>query len=173
MKIKVPDHIIHIMIQPKDFFPGNSRFPLLIYKNAFDLLHDSNDALALLHQNDWTQAWIDGVYDFHHYHSNTHEVLVIISGECEVQFGGDKGKTYVVTFGDVVILPAGVAHKSLRMSEDFQCIGAYPFDVGTDMNEGSFDEYAKAIESIQRVGVPKKDPVFGDKGFLFDYWVDA
>lgn len=171
MNIKIPDQIIDAMIQPKDFFPGNPRFPLLIYKGTLNLLSDSSNAVqALLHKNDWTEAWVDKVYDFHHYHSNTHEVLVIIAGECEVQFGGEGGEKYVVTLGDVVILPAGVSHKSLKMSDDFQCIGAYPFDVGYDMNYGSSEEYAKSIENIKRVEMPKKDPVFGDKGFLFDYW---
>ncbi|MDA9271957.1 hypothetical protein N9Q05_01055 [bacterium] len=43
-------------------------------------------------------------------------------------------------------------------------------DVGYDMNYGSSEESAKSIENIKRVEMPKKDPIFGEKGFLFDYW---
>jgi uncharacterized protein YjlB len=38
------------------------------------------------------------------------------------------------------------------------------------MNYGKIEEYAKAIETIKQVGLPKKDPVFGEKGVLFKYW---
>lgn len=170
-KAVTPGDVIHDIIMPEGFFPNNPQYPLLIYQQTFSASHESPQTIqGWLKQNNWGHAWVDSIYDFHHYHSNTHEVLVIISGHCQAQFGGDKGAVYMVNQGDVVILPVGVAHKSVSMSVDFKCIGAYPFDVGYDMNYGKAEEYSKAIEAIKQVGLPKKDPIFGDHGLLFNYW---
>lgn len=157
------------IIVPKDYLPGNPDYPLLIYKQAVTDC-DEKTVQTQLEQNDWRHAWVDSIYDFHHYHCNTHEVLVILSGTCQVQFGGDDRSIYAVNQGDVVIIPAGVAHKSLSMSDDFRCMGAYPFDVGHDMNYGTIEEYTKAIDAIKQVGLPKKDPILGEEGLLFKYW---
>lgn len=123
-----------------------------------------------LKENHWGHSWVDTIYDFHHYHSNTHEVLVIISGTCQAQFGGENGLIYETHAGDVIIIPAGVAHKSLNMSKDFQCIGAYSSDVVYDMKQGDIEEYNQALSTIKKLGLPKMDPIFGDKGMLFNYW---
>ena len=166
-----PKEVVHAMISACDCFPNNSNYPLLIYKQVSSLINQSPQAIqAWLKQNGWGCSWIDGIYDYHHYHSDTHETLVIIAGECNVQIGGEKGQCYTVHEGDVVILPAGVAHKSLSASSDFRCIGAYPFEAGCDMHYGKREEYLVAVEQIKKVGLPEKDPVFGENGLLFDYW---
>lgn len=170
MNIRPPIEMIQAVILSQDYFPGNPYYPLLIYRQVFSTAENSKTIQNLLKQNGWCHAWVDSIYDFHHYHSNTHEVLVIISGNCAVQFGGEHGSIYTVNLGDVVILPAGVAHKSLKMSDDFRCIGAYPFDIEYDINDGKKEEYIKAFETIKKVGLPTQDPFFGKKGFLFDYW---
>lgn len=163
--------VIQKMILPQGYFPGNSNYPLLIYRHTFSEMNESLQTIQdRLEQNNWTHSWMDSVYDFHHYHSNTHEVLVVMSGDCQVQFGGENGPVYRISLGDVVIIPAGVAHKSLTMSSDFQCVGAYPFDVEYDMRYGNIEEYSKAIEAIKQVGLPENDPFFGEKGLLFNYW---
>ncbi|WP_419421271.1 cupin domain-containing protein (plasmid) [Legionella sp. D16C41] len=172
MTIQKPIEVIQERIPSRDYLPGNSRYPLLIYKQAV-LLPDEESAPTLqdwLKQNKWTHAWVDSIYDFHHYHSNTHEVLIILSGDCQVQFGGDQGQIYTVIPGDVIIIPAGVAHKSLKMSKNFRCIGAYPFDIEYDMNYGNAEEYLKACEAVSQVGLPTTDPIFGIQGTLYDYW---
>ena len=114
-------------------------------------------------------SWLGSMYDFQHYHSNSHEVLVIIAGSCLVQFGGEQGPKYTVNPGDVVIIPAGVAHRSIHWSDDFKCIGAYPCAVDLDMNFGSEEEYSQALKTIKELGLPKQDPIFGKNGLLFDY----
>ena len=158
------------MISPHKNFPGNPRFPLLIYKQVFSITYSAEEIQSWLKKNDWGSSWIDSIYDFHHYHSNTHEVLAIISGDCLVQFGGEKGPHYTVNSGDIVIIPAGIAHKSIEKSDNFRCIGAYPFDVGYDMKYGKKEEYADAIKAIKNVDLPAKDPIFGEMGLIFDYW---
>jgi uncharacterized protein YjlB len=163
--------IIQKMIASQNYFPGNPYYPLLIYKKALADMNESLEAIQdRLTQNNWRDSWLGRIYDFHHYHSKTHEVLVIISGDCQVQFGGDHGLIDTVDQDDVVIIPAGVAHKSLKTSNNFQCIGAYPLDVGCGINYGTVEEYPEAIEMIQQVKLPLKDPIFGINGLLFNYW---
>lgn len=171
MQLKQPNTIVRALIMPDEYFPGNARFPLLIYRQALNFFNVSADQVqTLLNQNDWNQAWVDNLYDYPHYHSNTHEVLVIISGKAEVQFGGKNGSRYSVTTGDVIIVPAGVAHHALDMSPDFLCIGAYPGDLCFDVNCGHQKEYSDAIKNIKHAAPPKKDPIFGEQGPLFKYW---
>lgn len=162
--------IIQKMIESHDYFPGNPHYPLLIYKQAFTNMESPQAIQDLLEQNNWCDSWIDSIYDFHHYHKKTHEVLVIISGNCLVQFGGAHGLIYEVNQGDVIIIPAGVAHKSIGMSNNFQCIGAYPLAVGPDMNYGTQEEYFTSVEMINQLGLPNRDPILGTKGPLFNYW---
>lgn len=165
-----PKEVLHELIQANGFFPNNPRFPLLLYKQTFVLTNQPQAIQELLQQNHWGKSWIGSLYDYHHYHSTTHEVLVMIEGEGTVQFGGDKGKIYEVHQGDVVIIPAGVAHKGLRLSRGFKCIGAYARDVDFDMNYGKAEEHPNVDEHIKDAGLPASDPVFGVHGLLFDYW---
>jgi len=53
-------------------------------------------------------------------------VLGIYSGSCDVLLGGEKGIQFTVNPGDIIIIPAGIAHKNVGATEDFKCIGAYP-----------------------------------------------
>lgn len=153
-------------------FPNNSKLPLIIYKGAFHL-HPTDDAgaiKAVFEENGWTNSWVDGIFDYHHYHSTTHEVLGIVCGHADVQFGGPGGVCAELVRGDVVIIPAGVAHKNLGSSEDFACVGAYPDGRDYDMNYGKPEEKPKAEENIAQVPVPEKDPVYGDVGSLQECW---
>ncbi|KTD53063.1 Cupin domain protein [Legionella quinlivanii] len=163
--------ILHPLIGPDRYFPNNSIYPLLIYKSVFDLDGRSvEDVQQFLKGNQWINSWLDVVYDYQHYHSNTHETLVIYTGHCQVQFGGDNGVIYEVSRGDVVIIPAGVAHKNTGSSDDFKCIGSYPFERDYDVCYGLVEEHPRVDENIAGTGLPACDPVFGTKGGLFDYW---
>ena len=168
---KAPKEIIHAVIPPQAYFPNNSRFPLMLYKEAINCVKVTTDEIKkLLESNHWVNSWVDGIYDYHHYHSNTHECLVVIEGACQVQVGGEEGAIYEVGKGDVVIFPAGVSHKNLESSADFRCIGSYPTHKKYDMKYGKGDEHPEADEQIKKVGLPEYDPIYGAKGFLFDYW---
>jgi uncharacterized protein YjlB len=170
-KIPRPTKLIHKLISPSDYFPNNSRYPLLIYKQVFTSMEQSPEQIQqFLHENNWNNSWVDSIYDYHHYHSTTHETLVIIAGQCNVQIGGDKGAIYEVSNGDVIILPAGVSHKNVGSSPDFKCIGAYPDNHDLDMNYGKLEEHPAVDRNIKKVGLPQSDPVFGEKGLLFNYW---
>lgn len=96
-------NIIHEVISKNGSFPNNSNLPLLIYQGCF-VLEDSKPEIIeeIFFKNAWKGLWRDGIYDFHHYHSNTHEALGIYSGSCEVQIGGENGKIFELKKGDVL-----------------------------------------------------------------------
>lgn len=153
-------------------FPNNERLPLLVYSGAVE--PDEGDPAAtfenLFQSNQWGSSWRNGVYSFHHYHSTAHEVLGIYSGSVKVQLGGPDGITATVKAGDVVVIPAGVAHKNLGSSGGFRCVGAYPRGQSWDMNYGKDGERPKADQNIATVPLPQADPVFGTEGPLVKKW---
>jgi mannose-6-phosphate isomerase-like protein (cupin superfamily) len=82
----------------------------------------------------------------------------------------EGGAIEEVCAGDVVIIPAGVAHKNLGASRDFGVVGAYPAGQDYDMNYGKHGERPRVDENIARVPLPESDPVFGSDGPLLNYW---
>jgi uncharacterized protein YjlB len=153
-------------------YPNNESLALLAYRGALELSGPDPAALfeRLLAANGWGGSWRNGVYGFHHYHSTAHEVLGVYGGTARVQFGGEEGVVVEVQAGDVVVIPAGVAHKNLGASRDFWVVGAYPRGQSPDMNYGREGERPRADERIARVPLPAADPVYGDSGPLVEYW---
>lgn len=166
-------NIIRHLLPGEGSFPNNGHLALLVYRNAFRIEEkDSGKSiLDLFESNGWSNAWRAGVYDYHHYHSITHEVLGVIQGSARIQFGGPSGISLLVEAGDVIIIPAGVAHKNLGGEENFKCIGAYPEGKNYDMNYGKPEERPKADENIKNVPLPESDPVFGINGPVIKEWV--
>ena len=120
--------------------------------------------------NDWKNSWRNGINYEHHYHSLVHEVLGVYNGSCDVKLGGEKGIQFILQPYDIIVIPAGVAHKNEGSTFDFKCIGAYPEGKDFDMNYGKPGERPKTDENIAKVKLPKADPVFGVKGQMFQYW---
>lgn len=149
----------------------NSVFPLIVYRQAFpfpDYLDQvMEDAFA---KNNWTNAWRNGVYDYHHYHSITHEVLGVYKGSAELQLGGDAGETITVTTGDVLLIPAGTGHKRISSTEDFAVLGAYPDGKDYDLMKGEAGDRPGADDRIAKVPVPDYDPILGNQGGIIDFW---
>jgi uncharacterized protein YjlB len=166
-------HILSLNLSKNKFFP-NSELPVLVYQTAIELPKQKNVAADMIQKifikNNWGNSWRNGIYDFHHYHSNTHECLGIASGSAKVILGGPGGRKIIVKQGDVLILPAGVGHKCLSNTKDFLCIGGYPGAKEYDTNLGTAAEFKKAIPRIKKLSIPAKDPVFGKEGFLKAYW---
>ena len=154
-------------------FPNNRTLPLLVYKKVVN--PDASDLIsqirAILAENGWGGSWIDGIYDFHHYHSTAHEVLAICDGQADVRFGGEHGITLTLSAGDVVVIPAGVAHKNLGGSRDFVVVGAYPRgQEDYDLCHGRREERREADRSIVSVPTPASDPLYGPDGPLTQHW---
>ncbi|OZT76709.1 cupin domain-containing protein [Salinicoccus roseus] len=159
--------IIPIKIADDGKIPNHPDFPLLIYKNVFE---DGDDIPATLNSNGWSGEWLGSVHPFHHYHSNTHEVLAVKEGHATLQLGGEQGEVVEAQKGDVIILPAGYGHKKIEASDDYANYGAYPGGVSFDMCYGKSKERPEKMENIKNVPKPEFDPVFGNVGLLFIYW---
>ena len=156
-------------------FPNNEDLPLLVCRDAVALEGpDGDDPAAVFERvfarNGWGGAWHNGVYGYHHYHSTAHEVLGVARGTARVQFGGEAGPVVDLSPGDVVVIPAGVAHKNLGSSDDFLVVGAYPSDQNFDMNYGRPGERPEADRNLRRTPVPETDPVFGEDGPVVVEW---
>ncbi len=166
------ESISHYLISDDTVFPNNGVLPLLVYPQVFtpddSALASAFETMFTAHQ--WPAAWRNGIFSVHHYHSTAHEVLGIYSGGAEVQFGGDTGIKLTVTTGDVVVIPAGVAHKKLRSSSDFAVVGAYPCGQYPDTCYGKKGERPRADSNVAAVALPQADPVAGNTGPLFDLW---
>lgn len=111
------------------------------------------------------------MYIRHHYHSTAYEVLGVYAGNAEIQFGGDDGPGFKIAKGDVVVIPAGVAHRRIRSSGEFGVVGAYPGVQMWDMCYGTEGERPEADRRISAVSDPKTDPVYGNEGPLIDHWI--
>jgi uncharacterized protein YjlB len=172
-RLNTNPHILHFVLKRNKNF-HNSKLPVLIYQKAINI-PSQKDKFAISVQkifsrNGWSNSWSNGIFDFHHYHSNTHECMAICEGHAEIILGGPKGKKINISSGDVIILPAGVGHKCLKSSKDFICVGAYPQGKNFDINLGRAHELEKARKNIKNLNHPSKDPVFGKEGFLKTYW---
>ena len=167
------------MIEPLTFFFAddgavpNNRLPMLVYRGALDPRgRDPAGAIEqMFARNGWGHGmWRNGIYPFVHYHSQIHEVLGIARGQARVRFGGDNGEEQEVAAGDVAVLPAGTGHQRLSATPDLLVMGAYPPEGHYDLCRGSSAEHDRALETIPRVPLPERDPVFGTTGPLTKLW---
>ncbi len=141
-------------------FPNNGALPLLVYRKTLNA--DAPDLTAQVQgvfaENGWVGSWVDGIFDFHHYHSKAHEVLAVCSGRADVCFGGEHGIRLTLEAGDVVVIPAGVAHKNLGASGDFVVAGAYPRgQENYNMCHGHREERPEADKNIG--GPQSRNPI--------------
>src|SRR5262249_54879135 len=131
--------------------PNNPTLPFIYYPGAVQLSQAQDPAAVLeelFHRHGWGKSWRDGIYDYLHYHSRTHEVLGIARGTARVRFGGDKGRIVEIRAGDVAILPAGTGHQRLAASSDLLVVGAYPPESSFDECRGTAAEHTRALRSI-------------------------
>ncbi|KAK4237814.1 RmlC-like cupin domain-containing protein [Achaetomium macrosporum] len=155
--------------------------PLLIYRQAFTFPNDNNtttsrDATAeaierhLRDINAVTPQWRYGMYPTSHFHSTTHEVLCVSSGSARLLFGGEENPGRVVVTvqrGDVIVVPAGVAHRLIQeVEEGFEMVGAYP--VGAEQWDmcyaGEAGKEEEWVGRIKRLGWFGRDPVYRETG---------
>lgn len=151
-------------------FP-NSVLPLLVYRGA--LPAEPGEMERAFGANGWSNSWRNWIFDYHHFHSIAHEVLGIAAGEVKVAFGGPSGKTVTVQAGDVVVIPAGVAHRNMGQSADLLVVGAYPGGADYDIRRGDPAEHAAAARAIPAVPLQDSDPVSGRDGGLCRLWRES
>jgi len=149
----------------------NSQLPVIIYRQVCPGLAKADWLEHCFQSNGWTNNWRDSVRTYDHFHSNTHEVLGLGSGELILQIGGKmNGMQLMVAAGDVLVLPAGVGHFSVDNSRDYEMIGGYSFGKHWDMMTGKPEEREHALQNLGKVALPVTDPVFGVNGPLLQLW---
>ncbi|MGD8350140.1 MAG: cupin [Gammaproteobacteria bacterium] len=167
--MQAEDVIAHSLPRVAEF-PNNPGRPLLVYPAALpSKLADLADRFeAMFAANGWPPAWRNGIFTFHHWHSNAHEVLGIYSGVVTVQFGGEQGPCLEAGPGDAVVVPAGVAHKRVAVRGLLGVVGAYPAGCAPDhCQPGDGMDYVARIDAVAK---PAQDPVFGANGPLRRLW---
>ncbi|MBY8963852.1 hypothetical protein KJK34_13910 [Flavobacterium sp. D11R37] len=149
----------------------NSVFPMIVYRKAFGVSENLADEMErVFADNNWKNAWRNGVYDYHHFHSIAHEVLGVYSGSAQLRLGGEGGKTVTVEAGDVLVLPAGTGHKKISASDDFGVVGAYPGGSDYDIRTGKESERETVLQNIAKVSFPDNDPVQGNNNGITNFW---
>lgn len=144
--------------------------PLLIYHSAFDKGVSASQISDHLKKVDVVvPQWQYSMYKQSHFHSTTHEVLSVVSGRARLCFGGEENPERVepvVEAGDVIIVPAGVAHRLLEdQSGSFTMVGSYPKGKNWDMCYGAGDENEDEIRSaISQLDWFDQDPIYGRDG---------
>ncbi len=169
-------------VQPQSYrfaddgaIPNNPALPCLVYPGALALPKEDPAAAceAVFAANQWGGLWRNGIFTYHHYHSDAHEALAIARGSAQVRFGGEQGETLTVRAGDVVVIPAGVGHKNLTASADLLVVGGYPSGQSPDLQRGAHTERPDVIQNIAQVPLPSADPVYGESGPLMSAWTNA
>jgi uncharacterized protein YjlB len=165
----LPDIETHLFAD--DGTVPNNTLPLVLYRGALgsegDLASRCEDMFAA---NGWPGAWRNGIYGRHHYHSTAHEVLGIARGSARVRLGGENGASVELCTGDVVVIPAGVAHKRESASGDLLVIGSYPQGQRPDICQAEPKSHDRSAANVARVALPARDPVTGETGPLLDCW---
>ena len=147
---------------PGDTIPNHPGFPVLVYRGTG--MRDPMTARSRFAEHGWGGSWVDGVFDYHHFHSTSHEVLAVVAGRATLELGGPQGETFEVAAGDVVVLPAGTGHRRAGADGSFTVVGAYPAgQEDYDLLRGDDPaEVADARERIAALGAPPQDPVGGE-----------
>ncbi|MCI0756108.1 cupin [Teichococcus vastitatis] len=148
-------------------FP-NSPLPLLVYRGV--LPADAAVQEAAFARHGWSNAWRDGIFGYHHFHSIAHEVLGLAAGEVSVEFGGPAGRVLTLRAGDVAVIPAGVTHRNAGQSPNLLVVGAYPAGGDYDLRRGDPRERDAVLRAIAAVPRPEQDPVLGPEAGLCRLW---
>jgi uncharacterized protein YjlB len=170
--LKEPPRIIAHRIAASGAIPNHPRWPLLVYPGVVTAATAEFAAAfeELFDHNGWPAAWRNGIYPFHHFHCDAHEVLGVYSGEVTAQFGGDDGIVITARPGDVIVLPAGTGHKKLSSRGALGVVGAYPAGQRPDMCTPLLSRSKQHAAAIARVALPRSDPVYGEGGPLHAHW---
>lgn len=143
--------------------------PLLIYRSVFASPSAPAIESHLASVGVVVPQWRYSMYATSHFHSNTHEVLCSCSGSARLCFGGEENPARVepvVQAGDVIILPAGMAHRLLDDTTNgsrSEMVGSYPNGYDWDMCRGTEGEEGQ-VDGIGCVPWFDRDPIYGDQG---------
>jgi uncharacterized protein YjlB len=145
--------------------PNHPRWPLIIHRRSVRFRGGFDPATiidTLFASNGWGRSWRDTIYNFVHYHSQTHEVLGVARGDAVAEFGGIKGKRLKVGAGDIVVLRASPDQGEPELSSR----GRLPA-IGHCTDTRDLREAMKRIAKVKR---PPRDPVHGKQAGIALLW---
>lgn len=156
--------------------PNHPKLPAIVYDGAVTFNEPDDEPAGealddLVQENGWFVSWTGSIYRRVHYHSNTHECLVVFNGVAKVELGGRRlGKVIEVKGGDAILIPAGVGHRRIESSKDFIVFGVYPIGKQYDLCWDWERLRARSKARIRRVPLPADDPFFGKGGPMLKEW---
>ena len=162
-----------LRLPPSGWVPNNPRLPALVYRGVLPAgTPDMATAMeALFARNGWPPQWRNGIYAYHHYHAEAHEVLGVARGGTAVLLGGPGGPLVQVAAGDVLVLPAGTGHRNMTPDADLLTVGAYPPGAVCDVRRDGLSD--AELARMRNVVFPVSDPVSGSDGALPQLWADT
>lgn len=151
----------------------NSRFPLLVYRNAVPGGGEEHVKNRFV-QNGWLNNWLyPGIYEYSHFHSTTHECLGCASGWMDIVIFGKGGEKVRLSAGDILLMPAGVSHEMVGYSDDVMMVGGYPDGRDWDNVQEEFlseENFRAAAKRIMMLPIPSRDPANGEP---IEQWLHA
>ena len=97
-------------------------------------------------------------------------MLGIARGHVTARFGGSRGRAFKLKSGDCRDIARRDGHKRLDEGADLLVVGAYPTFGKYDLCLGSKEEHERALKTISKVPIPRKDSVNGSGGPLAHLW---
>lgn len=110
----------------------NSKLPVLVYRNVLPADHTIQSTEQAFLLNHWIKGGVFKHYPTAHFHSNTRECYAAISGSTRCLYGvgplddPEQGVEFEMKAGDIAVHAAGVAHKNVESSADYEYVGLYP-----------------------------------------------
>lgn len=166
-----PREVATVFFADDGAVPNNPVLPVVLMRGAVASGTGAKGTMNLMAANGWGGNWTWTVFDYHHYHPNAHEALVVAEGWAEIMLGGADGRLFRVEPGDAIVLPAGTGHRRMDSGDGFAICGGYPpgqESYATVRADGPYP--GDHPRRIAEVPLPRTDPVYGDAGPLLSAW---
>ena len=164
-------NIQSLIIQPNGNVPNNPTLPFLLYRDAWTDELEPSRMLSHFANNGWGGGWVNGVFPFHHYHAQSHEVLANSGPAITVLLGGPDGEIVEFRSRDILVIPAGGGHCLVGGGQASGIVGAYPTgQEDWDLKRNTPADYQLAMQQIPHVLLPATDPFTGSTQPLLDHW---